>query len=179
MPPWPGVTGAGIHELGSKNMRFVGTLKTWDDDQGMGTIEPQGGGQGLFVRISAFPGDAQMPHVGEALSFEVELSASGRKQAVRVRREADAASSAARSRATARTAVAKAQRRSWMVGTAVAVLLTTVGGLALMRHYEPEASAKFAALNAGLNPEHPPAPVPPAGKAPAKPAAKPSSLNKH
>lgn len=175
MPPFPGLTGTGIHELGSKNMRFVGTLKTWDDDQGMGTIEPQGGGQGLFVRISAFPGDAQMPHVGEALSFEVELSASGRKQAVRVRRQADTGSVATRPRTAARAAAAQTQRRNWMVGTAVAVLLTTVGGLALMRHYEPEASAKFAALNAELKSE---TAVRPADKSPVKPAARPAS-NKH
>lgn len=170
MPPFPGFTGTGIHELGSKNMRFVGTLKTWDDNQGMGTIEPQGGGQGLFVRISAFPGDAQMPQVGEALSFEVELSASGRKQAVRVRRQAaTGGGAAARSRAAARAAAARSQRRNWMVGTAGAVLLTTIGGLALMRHYEPEASAKFAALNAELNHETAAPPQP------AKPAAKPAS----
>ena len=142
-------------------MRFEGTLKTWDDDQGMGTIEPQGGGQGLFVRISAFPGDAQTPQPGEALSFEVELSPSGRKQAVRVRRLASAqtGNSVARSRSARAAAATSAKRRNWIAGTAAAVLLTTAGGVALMRHYEPEASAQFAALNAELNPEAAPPPL--------------------
>lgn len=166
----------------AKKMRFEGTLKTWDDDQAMGTIEPQGGGQGLFVRISAFPGDAQTPQPGEALSFEVELSPSGRKQAVRVRRlaSAQAGHAALRSRsARAAAASSSAQRRSWIAGTAVAVLLTTVGGLALMRHYEPEASAQFAALNAELNPDTAPPPVH-ADKAGSKAAtAKPGGTNKH
>lgn len=141
-------------------MRFEGTLKTWDDDQASGTIEPQGGGQALFVRISAFPGDAQAPQPGEALSFEVELSPSGRKQAVRVRRLSSQRGGFKPSRSRSeRLAASGVRRRSWMVGTAAAVLLTTVGGLALMRHYEPEASAKFSALSNELNPDTSPPPL--------------------
>lgn len=173
MLAFPGTTGSGIDELG-KHMRFEGTLKTWDDDQGTGTIEPQGGGQSLFVRISAFPGDAQMPHPGEALSFEIELSPSGRKQAVRIRRLADSSRAGGSAGAKARKArpatLAVGQRRGWMLGTAVAVLLTTVGGLALMRHYEPEATARFAALNAELAPDTLP-PQSPSDKAGSKAAA--------
>lgn len=161
-------------------MRFEGTLKTWDDDQASGTIEPQGGGQALFVRISAFPGgDAQTPYPGESLSFEVELSPSGRKQAVRVRRLSSQRATYPSSRSRSeRVAAHGVRRRSWMVGTAAAVLLTTVGGLALMRQYEPEASARFSALSNELSAETaPPAQAPKPAKAGSKSAtAKPTPV---
>ncbi|MDM4766186.1 cold shock domain-containing protein [Pelomonas sp. SE-A7] len=149
-------------------MRFEGKLKTWNDDQGVGSIEPQDGGEPLFVRISAFPGDAQMPQVGERLSFEVDLSPSGRKQAARVQRLARSRASASSSSSARQSRAAAPRRNSWMFGTAAAVLVATLGGLALMRHYEPEASAQFAALNAEIQQGQPTS----AGQPEGKPASK-------
>lgn len=65
-------------------MRQEGILKTWNDDRGFGFIEPVHGGQEVFVHIKAFPARAARPEVGVALSFEVELSAEGKKRARRV-----------------------------------------------------------------------------------------------
>jgi len=80
---------------------------------------------------------------------------------------------AGRSRSARVAAATSTQRRSWIVGTAAAVLLTTVGGLALMRHYEAEASAQFAALSAELHPE-PAVAAATTGKAGSKAGAKPA-----
>lgn len=65
-------------------MRLEGILKTWNDDRGFGFIEPLHGGQEIFVHIKAFPARSVRPEAGAVLSFEVALSAEGRKQARRV-----------------------------------------------------------------------------------------------
>ena len=65
-------------------MRFNGTLTTWNDDRGFGFIEPTQGGQALFVHVKAFDDRATRPQVGQVVSFEVELSAEGKKRAKRV-----------------------------------------------------------------------------------------------
>lgn len=62
-------------------MRFDGTLKSWNDERGFGFIEPAQGGQEIFVHIKAFPGGSGRPQVGQALTFEVELSRDGKKRA--------------------------------------------------------------------------------------------------
>lgn len=66
------------------NMRFTGTLKTWNDDRGFGFIEPSQGGQALFVHVKAIEGLSTRPQVGQVFSFEVELSPDGKKRAKRV-----------------------------------------------------------------------------------------------
>ena len=62
-------------------MRFDGKLKSWDDDRGFGFIEPNQGGQEIFVHIKTFPPGTGRPVVGLALSFEVELGPQGKKRA--------------------------------------------------------------------------------------------------
>lgn len=62
-------------------MRFDGTLKTWNDERGFGFIEPRGGGQDIFVHISALPPGTGRPAPGLALSFEVETGPNGKKRA--------------------------------------------------------------------------------------------------
>jgi uncharacterized membrane protein YsdA (DUF1294 family)/cold shock CspA family protein len=65
-------------------MRFTGTLKSWNDERGFGFIEPDQGGQELFVHIKAFPPGTGRPAVGQLLSFEVELAQGGKKRATGV-----------------------------------------------------------------------------------------------
>lgn len=62
-------------------MRLDGNLKTWNDDRGFGFIQPAHGGQDIFVHIKAFPGGSGRPVVGQALTFEVETGADGKKRA--------------------------------------------------------------------------------------------------
>ena len=65
-------------------MRFDGMLKSWNDDRGFGFVEPLRGGEDIFVHIKAFRGLVERPHVGQALSFEVELEPHGKKRAKNV-----------------------------------------------------------------------------------------------
>lgn len=66
--------------------RYDGALKKWNTERGFGFIVADDGGQELFVHISAFPRDGQLPATGERLSFEVEPDRDGKKRAVQVRR---------------------------------------------------------------------------------------------
>ncbi len=65
-------------------MRFEGSLKTWTDDRGFGFIEPDQGGQEIFVHVKAFAPGTGRPRAGQRLSFEVELGAQGKKRAKNV-----------------------------------------------------------------------------------------------
>jgi len=60
-------------------MRFDGTLVTWNDDRGFGTIEPTKGGERVFVHVSAWPKGAGRPQVNQALSFAVEQGPKGKR----------------------------------------------------------------------------------------------------
>ena len=62
-------------------MRFSGRLKTWNTDRGFGFIEPDGGGQEIFVHLSAVPSRFRPPKPGQAFTFEVELNRDGKKRA--------------------------------------------------------------------------------------------------
>jgi uncharacterized membrane protein YsdA (DUF1294 family)/cold shock CspA family protein len=62
-------------------MRFRGTVKTWNDDRGFGFIAPTQGDQEIFFHIKAYSGRGARPEVGQAVSFEVELNADGKKRA--------------------------------------------------------------------------------------------------
>lgn len=72
-----GAGSAKIHH----NMRFTGTLKSWNDARGFGFLEPTQGGQDLFVHIKDFPSGTGRPSVGQVLSFEVHTGADGKKKA--------------------------------------------------------------------------------------------------
>lgn len=62
-------------------MRFDGTLKSWNDERGFGFVEPNQGGQDIFVHIKSFPAGTGRPAVGLPLSFEVEIGPDGKKRA--------------------------------------------------------------------------------------------------
>lgn len=65
-------------------MRIDGIVKTWNDDRGFGFIEPVHGGQEIFVHIKAFAPRSGRPEVGQRVTFEVEMTADGKKRAKRV-----------------------------------------------------------------------------------------------
>ena len=67
-------------------MRYSGTLTQWNDERGFGWIEADGGGERLFVHISAFeprPPAEQRPRPGLRLKFSVGME-QGRKRALQV-----------------------------------------------------------------------------------------------
>jgi uncharacterized membrane protein YsdA (DUF1294 family)/cold shock CspA family protein len=65
-------------------MRFSGRVKSWNADRGFGFIDPDGGGQEVFIHISAVPARLRPPKVGQAFTFEVELNREGKKRAANV-----------------------------------------------------------------------------------------------
>lgn len=67
-------------------MRYQGRLRKWTAERGYGFILASDSGQDIFVHISAFSRDAQMPMEGDELTFEVEPDGKGKKHAVRVQR---------------------------------------------------------------------------------------------
>lgn len=62
-------------------MRFVGKLKSWNDERGFGFIEPVHGGKDIFVHIKAFQSGSGRPSIGQALTFEVEPGPNGKSRA--------------------------------------------------------------------------------------------------
>jgi uncharacterized membrane protein YsdA (DUF1294 family)/cold shock CspA family protein len=65
-------------------MERRGTLKSWNDDKGFGFIQPEGGGEQLFVHISAMRGDSR-PQVGDAVVYVPGSDAQGRPRAQHMR----------------------------------------------------------------------------------------------
>ena len=72
--------------MNSDGQRLVGMLSSWNDERGFGFIVSAANGAGIFVHISAFPWSPMRPHVGEQLTFEIEVTSEGKRQATSVRR---------------------------------------------------------------------------------------------
>ena len=62
-------------------MRLEGVIKTWNDERGFGFIEPQQGGQEIFVHVKAFSRAVGRPQPNQPVSFEVEIGPQGKKRA--------------------------------------------------------------------------------------------------
>lgn len=105
--------------------RFSGVVKTWNDDRGFGFIEPDLGGQEIFVHIKAFRNPAGRPQPNQRVSFEVELNREGKKRA----RNVDVPRSAGMSRSRN-----KARPAQWGTASlfAIPAFLVVVGIVAML-----------------------------------------------
>lgn len=65
-------------------MRKDGRLRSWKDDKGFGFITPDGGGEDVFVHVSAFDVEGRRPAEGDRVSFEPGRDRKGRPCAQRV-----------------------------------------------------------------------------------------------
>jgi uncharacterized membrane protein YsdA (DUF1294 family) len=65
-------------------MRYQGRITTWKDKQGFGFITPNGGGEPVFLHISAFSHRKRRPEGDELVTYERTLDATGRPQALKV-----------------------------------------------------------------------------------------------
>ena len=65
-------------------MKFVGHVKSWNAERGFGFIEPSGGGQEIFLHVSAVPARLRPPKIGQQFTFDIELNREGRKRASNV-----------------------------------------------------------------------------------------------
>ena len=72
-------------------MRMQGTLKKWNADKAYGFISQGQGKPDLFVHLSAFQKNGQVPQTGQVLTFDVVQGQDGRWQAVRVLRQGETA----------------------------------------------------------------------------------------
>lgn len=68
-------------------MELRGVLTSWNDQKGFGFIEPDAGGERVFVHISAMRGDAR-PVTGDAVLYIPGRDAQGRLRAEHMRSEA-------------------------------------------------------------------------------------------
>jgi uncharacterized membrane protein YsdA (DUF1294 family)/cold shock CspA family protein len=67
-------------------MRIEGQFIAWDDQRKFGFIKPLRGGEDVLVGDISFEPGAERPQINDPVSFEIELSARGRKRAKKVRR---------------------------------------------------------------------------------------------
>ena len=65
-------------------MEQAGVLHSWNDDKGFGFIQPDGGGDRVFVHISAVRGDRR-PEQGDKVLFVFGLGKDGRPRAEHMR----------------------------------------------------------------------------------------------
>lgn len=125
-------------------MRFVGTLKVWNAERGHGLVDPENGGQPVFVHISAFPTDAAPPTQDEWLSFEIVTGRDGRKQAVKVQRSRRVVNQAWAAPAPPRRV--QRQRPAWGLALSLALAASAglLGWMQLSQPQEPERLAQLA-----------------------------------
>jgi uncharacterized membrane protein YsdA (DUF1294 family)/cold shock CspA family protein len=69
--------------LGSRStrIRFDGTLKSWNDERGLGLLAADQGGQDIVVQMEALTRVAPRPTIGQRFSFEIQPALGGVKRA--------------------------------------------------------------------------------------------------
>jgi cold shock CspA family protein len=65
-------------------MRYIGTVTKWQDERGFGFITPEGGGESVFVHISAFSRGQRRPVGGEKVTYVLSTDEKGRPRAQQV-----------------------------------------------------------------------------------------------
>ena len=69
----------------NKTTRYRGRVTSWKDERGFGFITPNGGGNEVFVHISALTNRSRRLKENETVEYQVRTDAQGRRQAFRVR----------------------------------------------------------------------------------------------
>ena len=64
--------------------RVRGQLINWSDERGFGFLSPEGGGQDVFVHVSAFVKEGRHIEIGHTYEFEIQIGKDGRPKAKRV-----------------------------------------------------------------------------------------------
>lgn len=65
-------------------MKYKGKITRWNDDKGFGFVEPNGGGDLVFVHIKAFVGKPRRPADGDSVVYEKKQQKDGRFRAVNI-----------------------------------------------------------------------------------------------
>lgn len=63
-------------------MRYQGRLIEWNDDRGFGFLEPNGGGERVFLHIKAVRGAHARPALGQVFNYTLGQDARGRPRAL-------------------------------------------------------------------------------------------------
>lgn len=63
-------------------MRYQGRLIEWNDERGFGFIEPNGGGERVFLHIKAVRGAKGRPALGQAFNYTLGTDERGRPRAL-------------------------------------------------------------------------------------------------
>ena len=121
-------------------MRFIGKLKTWNDERGFGFISPVAGGQDIFMHVSELPSGFR-PSPDAALTFEVSLNAQGKKKAVRVRLGTLPAAPTAKIERTSERRRTASSSGGGFTKFVLALVILGAAWAAYMRYMGPERSA--------------------------------------
>lgn len=125
--------------------RYAGKLSKWNSERGFGFIVSDDSGQDLFVHISAFPRDGQVPSDGERLTFEVEPDGPTKKHAVRVHRGGSPQPDRAQSYQPRPTHLSRSPAKQGFGSRVVVVLILAALGMYGYKHYEARAAQMRAA----------------------------------
>ncbi|WP_210545255.1 cold shock domain-containing protein [Rhodoferax sp. PAMC 29310] len=135
--------------------RYAGKLSKWNSERGFGFILSDDSGQDLFVHISAFPRDSNIPVDGESLTFEVEADGANKKRAVRVQRGGLGQRSRPRGYQPMPAHLSRSPARQGFGSRVIVILLLAGLGMYGYKHYEARASQLRAASMQSVNEESP------------------------